>query len=135
MKTTQFIVRTFMFAVGTFGASAAFTGCTTVVDSVTPNANVYVRGELQANFDRRYDAVERAALRALNELQFSKIEEKKDALVANLEARNADDDKILVRVERTSETLTTVRIKVGRMPAVGNEKLSYTIYNKIKESL
>lgn len=135
MKITQLSLRHALVVVAVL-AAAGFSGCTTpVVDGTTPGANVYVRGELQANFDRRYENVERAANRALSDLQFSNIQEKKDALLANFEARNADDVKITVRVERTSETLTTVHIKVGRVVGIGDEKLSYAIYNKIKEAL
>lgn len=135
MKTKLFSLRCVLAAVAVASVAALFSGCNTVSENPTPGLNVYVRGEMVANFDRRYEQVERAANRALTELQFSKIEEKKDALVANLEARNADDESIHVRVERTSDTLTTVRIKVGRVPGIGNEKLSYTIYTKIKEAL
>jgi hypothetical protein len=132
MKTSQlFSCRGLIVA--TFLTIAAFQfGCTNVVDSTTPNAVIYVRGELQANFDRRFEVVERAASKALTELQFSKIEEKKDALVGILDARTAEDVRIHIKVEKTSDAITTVRIRAG---TIGNEKLSYAVYNKIKESL
>ncbi|MFT3783740.1 MAG: DUF3568 family protein [Nibricoccus sp.] len=132
MKTNQLFSRRGLFAALFIALAAVQSGCTTVIDSTTPGAVIYVRGEVQANFDRKFDAVARAANRALTELQFSKIEEKKDALVAILEARTAEDVRIYIKVERQTDTLTTVRIRAGTL---GNEKLSYAIYNKIKEVL
>lgn len=107
-------------------------GCVSIVDSTTPGVVLYLRGELQVNIDRRFDVVERAAGKAVTELQFSKIEEKKDALVAIITARTAEDIKISIKVEKQSDALTTVRIRAG---TIGNEKLSYAVYNKIKELL
>ena len=119
--------------VATFFALAAFqTGCVSVMDSTTPGVVLYVRGELQVNIDRRFEVVERAANKAVTELQFSKIEEKKDALVGIVTARTADDIKVNIRVEKQTDALTTVRIRAG---TIGNEKLSYAVYNKIKELL
>lgn len=119
--------------VATFLALAAFqSGCVSIVDSTTPGVVLYLRGELQVNIDRRFEVVERAAGKAVTELQFSKIEEKKDALVAIITARTAEDIKISIKVEKQSDALTTVRIRAG---TIGNEKLSYAVYNKIKELL
>jgi hypothetical protein len=119
--------------VAAFLAIAAFqAGCVTVVDNTTPGSAVYIRGELQSNIDRRFEIAERAAMKAITELQFSKIEEKKDALVAIITARTAEDTRVTVKVERTSDTLSTIRIRAG---VLGNEKLAYTILSRIKEAL
>ena len=132
MKTSQlFSPRSLVLAA--FTAVAAFqSGCVTVVDSSTPGAVLYVRGELQANFDRRFEVAERAAFKAVTDLQFLKIEEKKDALVAIITAHTADDVKITIRVEHSTDSLSTVRIRTGTL---GHEKLAYTILSKIKEAL
>jgi len=96
MKTPQLFSRRSL-VVAVFAAMVAFqSGCVSVVDNSTPGAVLYVRGELQANFDRRFEVVERAANKAITELQFSKIEEKKDSLVAIITARTAEDVKISV---------------------------------------
>lgn len=132
MKISQ-LISCRSLLVASFLALAGFqSGCTTVVDTTTPGAVLYVRGELQANFDRRFDVISRTANKALTELQFSKIEEKKDALVCILEARTAEDVRIYVKVEKQSDSLTSVRIRAGTL---GNEKLSYAVFNKIKELL
>lgn len=132
MKNSKFISCRGLL-VATFFALAAFqVGCVSIVDSTTPGVVLYLRGELQVNIDRRFEVVERAASKAVTELQFSKIEEKKDALVAIITARTAEDIKISIKVEKQSDALTTVRIRAG---TIGNEKLSYAVYNKIKELL
>jgi len=132
MKIHQLISRRSLIVAAILAVAAFQAGCFTVVDNTTPGAVFNVRGELQANLDRRFEVVERAAMKAMTDLQFSKIEEQKDALVANIKARTADDIRISVRVERSSDTLSTVRISAG---LVGNQKLAYTILGKIKESL
>ena len=132
MKIHQLFSRHSFVAAAFLVISAFQTGCVTVVDTSTPGSVVYVRGELQANFERRFEAMERAASKAITELQFAAVEEKKDALVAIITARTAEDIKINVKVERTSETLSTVRIRAG---VLGNEKLAQAILAKIKENL
>lgn len=132
MKTSKLISCRSLLLASFLALAGLQSGCSTVVDTTTPGAVIYVRGELQANFDRRFDVVSRTANKALTELQFSKIEEKKDALVAILEARTAEDVRIYVKVEKQSESLTSVRIRAGTL---GNEKLSYAVFNKIKELL
>lgn len=92
----------------------------------------YVRGELKAGLDRPYATVLRAANNAIKDLEFTKDSEKKDALVAVLMARTAEDRKIQIRISRESETLTNVEIRVDTF---GDEKLSHTIFEKIKAEL
>jgi len=132
MKISQLFSRRGLVAAAFIAIAAFQAGCVTVVDSTTPGAVLYVRGELQANLDRRFEVVERAAFKAITDLQFSSIEEKKDALVAIITARTAEDVRITVKVERSTDSLSTVRIRAGTM---GHEKLAYTILAKIKESL
>jgi uncharacterized membrane protein len=132
MKTFKFLSRHGLI-VATFLVLAAFqAGCVSITDTTAPGVALYLRGELQVNIDRRFEVVVRAANKAVTELQFSKIEEKKDALVAIITARTADDIKINIRVEKQTDSLTTVRIRAG---TIGNEKLSFAVYNKIKELL
>ena len=132
MKTSQLFLRRSLILAAFLSIAAFQAGCVTVVDNITAESVVYVRGELQANVERRFEVVERAANHALTELQFAKIEEKKDALVAIITARTAEDTKINVKVERSTEKITTIRIRAG---VIGNEKLSHIILDKIKEGL
>ena len=130
MKNLQLFSRR-GFVAAAFIVIAAFqAGCVTVVDNSTPGSTAYIRGELQATVEQRFEVVESAANHAITELQFSKIEEQKDALVANISARNADDTKIKIRVERSTDKVSTIRIRAG---VLGDEKLAHIILEKIKE--
>ena len=120
------------FVAAAFIAIAAFqSGCVTVVDNSAPGSTAYIRGELQATVEQRFDVVESAAKHAITELQFSKLEEEKDALVANISALTADHTKIKVRVERSTDKVTTIHIRAG---LIGDEKLARIILEKIKEA-
>lgn len=109
-------------------------GCVAVVAGAAAGAGAvaYVRGELQAKLDRRYEVVERAANHAIEELQFKKISENKDALTAIIVARTAEDTKVQIKVLRVSDNAATVQIRVGLF---GNEALSRIVLDKIKEAL
>jgi hypothetical protein len=130
MKNLQLFSRR-GFVAAAFIAIAAFqSGCVTVVDNSAPGSTAYIRGELQATVEQRFEVVESAAKHAITELQFSNIEEKKDALVAIITARTAEDARINVKVERSTDKVTTIRIRAGML---GNEKLAHIILEKIKE--
>jgi len=130
MKNLQLFSRR-GFVAAAFIVIAAFqAGCVTVVDNSASGSTSYIRGELQATVEQRFEVVESAAKHAITELQFSKVEEQKDALVANISARTADDTKIKIRVERSTDKVSTIRIRAG---VLGDEKLAHIILEKIKE--
>jgi hypothetical protein len=109
------------------------TGCFAVVAAgAGAGAVAYVRGELESSLDANFDRSLRAAQRTIEQLQFAKVSEKKDALVAVLVARNADDKRIEIRVESQGTSRSAVKIRVG---IIGDESLSLTILEKIKSNL
>lgn len=95
-------------------------------------AVAYVRGELQVSLPNDYENVVRATNRAIEQLQFVKISERKDALSDKVEARTAQDKKIVIELTKVADKLTKVEIRVG---LVGNEQVSQTILDKIKANL
>jgi hypothetical protein len=108
-------------------------GCFAVVAAgAGAGAVAYVRGELESPVDANFDRALRASQRAIEQLQFAKVSEKKDALVATLLARNADDKRIEIRVESQGSDRAKVKIRVG---IIGDESLSMTILDKIKSNL
>lgn len=113
---------------------ATFSGCVAVVAGAAAGAGTvaYVRGQLTSTLAKNYDAVERAANTALAQLQFVKTEEKKDALVAIINARTAEDRHVEIKISRQTETLTNVRIRVGLF---GDEALSRIVLDKINANL
>lgn len=92
----------------------------------------YLRGQLASSLDQSYDTVVRASNRAVEQLEFARISETKDALTAIIIARTAEDKKIEIKVIKVSESLSKVEIRVG---IFGDEAISMTILDRIKANL
>lgn len=108
-------------------------GCVVVAAGAAGAGTVaYIRGELSSSVDAPYENVVRAANRGIQQLEFAKISENKDALTAILVSRTADDKKIEVKITKISDATTRVQIRVG---VFGNESLSMTVLDKVKENL
>lgn len=108
-------------------------GCLAVAAGVGAGAAVaYVRGQLETTLPSNFEATVRATNEALEELQFVKVSERKDALLDVIVARNAADKKIEIRLENTARKLTKVRIRIG---VFGDEALSLAILDRIKANL
>ena len=110
-----------------------WSGCTTTTPGPGGTGVVaYGHGELSADVTHDLDAVFGAAQRALAQLQIAKIDDKKTQVDAQLISRTATDKKIVINLERETDTLTKVHIKVG---IVGDETLSRLILDKIVAQL
>jgi hypothetical protein len=113
--------------------AASLTGCVAVVAGAAGAGTVaWVRGELEATLDANYEKAATAANLAIEQLQFAKISEKKDALTAILIARTAEDKKVEIKVIKIGDQSAKVQIRVG---VFGDEALSLTILDKIKTNL
>lgn len=112
----------------------AFTsGCLAVAAGAAGAGTVaYIRGELDTSLSYNLDAVDRATNRAAEQLRFAKINEGADALARVIVLRTAEDKKIEVKLTRTTDTLTQVRIRVG---VFGNEAVSRALLEKIQANL
>jgi len=109
-------------------------GCVAVVAAGAAGAAAvaWVRGELQTTLSANLDRSFNAAKEAIEDLQFVKVSERKDALLGVLVARNAADKKIEIRLENMATNATKVGIRVG---VVGDQELSLAILEKIKANL
>ena len=108
-------------------------GCVAVLAGAAgAGAVAWVEGRLDATLDANFDQAEKAANRAVTQLQFVKVNEKKDALTATLIARTAEDKKIESKVVRAGDTTSRVQISVG---VFGDEGQSLAILDKIKANL
>lgn len=92
----------------------------------------YGRGELSADVTHGLDAVFAASHRALNQLEIVKIDDRKSRVDAQIVSRTATDKKIVIDLERVTDSLTKVHIKVG---LAGDETLSRLILEKIYAEL
>lgn len=107
--------------VAVVGAAAA--GATTVA---------YVRGELKSVEAAPLDRTWNATIAAMKDLEFAIIDRSKDGLSAKLIARGAGDRRIEIRLFKSSEKMTEVRIRVSTF---GNEVISRQVLEKIKQHL
>ena len=108
-------------------------GCLAVAAGAAGAGTVaWVRGELDASMGHPLDAVDSAANRAAEQLRFVKISESADALSRVITLRTAEDKKIEVKLTRTTDTVTRVRIRVG---VFGDETISRLLLEKTQANL
>lgn len=112
------------------------TGCGLFVVAAAAGAGAagaaYVMGALQANVPQAPGAVEKAAVKAFEDLGIHTISSNSTALDAQVIGRTATDEKVTVtaRVAETGGTALTIRVG-----AFGNETMSRRIYEEIKKQL
>lgn len=135
MKRTSlslFVFRTGLILAALAGVTVS-SGCLVVAAGAAGAGTVaYIRGELDASLPNSLEAVARASDRAMQQLQFAKISERKDALAAQLIGRTAMDKKIEIHLDKAADNMTRVRIRVG---VFGDENISRTLLDKIKDNL
>lgn len=108
-------------------------GCVAVVAAGAAGTGVaWYRGKLEVNLNHDLDAVFRASQKALTQLEFAKISDKKSSVDAELVSRTALDKKIEITLQKVTDGTTKVAIRVG---VFGEESLSMTILDKIKANL
>ncbi len=135
MKTTTTIHRS---VVGLLLASSLLlnSGCWLLVVGAAGGAAAagvaYADGHLTSTLGNGYDAVVTAANRAIDQLQFAKPEEQKDALSDTLTTHTAKGDRVQIVLTRINDNSTKVDIRIGTF---GDESLSMTILDKIKANL
>ena len=89
----------------------------------------YINGELEGTEAASLDQAYTASLAAMKDLEFPITNKSKDALQAEVLARNSADKKILIKLKKVSDGATEIRIRVGTF---GDESLSRLILDKIK---
>lgn len=108
-------------------------GCLAVAAGAAgAGAVAWVRGELDATVSHRFDRVDAAANRAIQQLELVKVKESRSAIDAEIIARTGQDKRIVVKLDRVGDQLTRVRIRVG---LIGDESLSRLILDKINSNL
>jgi hypothetical protein len=109
------------------------TGCVAVVAAGAAGTGVaWFSGRLEANLDQNIDAVFAASQKALTQLEFANISNKKSSIDARLVSRTALDKKVEITLQRVTDRSTKVMIRVG---VFGDETLSMSILDKIKAAL
>lgn len=109
------------------------TGCVVVAaGAVGAGAVAYVRGELESSVEADLDTTYAAAQRALDKLEFARIEQRKSGVDAQLIHRTALDKRVEIKLKKITERLTKIEIRIG---IVGDQELSLTLLDKIRAEL
>ena len=115
------------------GAQMIHTGCVVVAAGAGAGAAVaYVRGDLDSTLNANLDRSLRAVNKAIDQLQFAKVSEHKDALEAVVIARNASDKKIEIHLNKLTDDAMKLKIRVGTF---GDNAVSLAILDKIRANL
>jgi hypothetical protein len=131
MKISKLLVRA-LAVLALAVAVALQSGCVAVAVGAGAGAVAYIRGDLEATLEGSLNATNKAADRAVSQLEFVKISDRKDALAANLTARTAQDKKVEIIMTKVSGQVTKVKIRVG---IFGDEAVSLAILDKIRANL
>ncbi len=128
-RKTISLNRSILFAV-LVGVSLAPLGCAPTL--VGENAAIYSMGKLHARVDSDMDSVYEASITALEQLQITVTEKKKDVFAARVFGKTSDGQSITIRINPETETSTTISIYTG---ILAKETRARTIYEKIREVL
>jgi hypothetical protein len=132
-KQKRFGLRSFLPLGVLLAVVVSTSGCVAVAAGAGAGAAVaYVRGQLEATLGSGFENSVQATNSAIRELGLAKVSERKDALLAVIIVRNAEDKKIEIRLENSALELTKIRIRVG---IFGDEPLSIAILERIKNHL
>lgn len=93
---------------------------------------VYVMGKLTEDVSAPVANVHAAAKAAIADLGIPVIQDKSDALSAHLESEFSDGKRVWIDIEKKSETISTLTIRVG---LTGDEVRSREILAKVKHHL
>jgi hypothetical protein len=93
---------------------------------------VYVMGKLKEDVQAPVARVHAAARAAITDLGIPVIQDKGDSLTAHLESEFSDGKRVWIDVEKSSDTISTLTIRVGLM---GDEIRSREILAKIRRHL
>jgi endo-beta-N-acetylglucosaminidase D len=107
-------------------------GCLVAAVGAGAGTVAYMRGDLEAVEAKDIDAVYAATKKAAEQLELKVSSDTKDALSAEIVARDAQDKKITIKLKSTTEDTTQISIRVGTF---GSETTSRLIHDQIKKNL
>ena len=108
-------------------------GCLAVAAAAGTGLGVaYVKGDLEAVVQATPRKVVAEARAALDDMGIRVLASDWDDHEGTVNARTADDKKIMIKVVKQTESTSTVSIRVGTF---GDEAMSQAIYEKIKANL
>ncbi len=124
-----------VFIMFLLAAPILFSGCAAFLLATGAAAGAgtfaYVTGELRAVDEVELETAHKAAIEAVEELNFAVLYKEKDAIHSRIEASTAADTDVKIKMEKTSDSLTEIRIRVG---IIGNKSLSQRILETMREN-
>ncbi|MCH8218256.1 MAG: DUF3568 family protein [Planctomycetes bacterium] len=113
--------------------SLSCSGCAVaLVGAGAASTVAYVKGDFESVEPFSVDEVFMACKSALSDLGIARISDKKDALSAQITARDASDKKVSMRIKYLTDTSSKLSIRIS---VFGDESKSRTIYLRIREHL
>ena len=114
-------------------AALGYSGCFAVVAAGAAGSGVaWYNGRMDVTLNERLDDVYAASQKAVAQLEFARINERKSAVDAALVARTALDKRVEITLQKQDDKITKVSIRVG---VFGDENLSMAVLAKIKANL
>ncbi len=107
-------------------------GCVVAAVGAGAGTVAYLRGDLESVEAKDLDTVYAATKKAVEQLELDVSKDVKDALSAQIVARDARDKKNTINLKATTEGTTKISIRVGTF---GSETQSMLIYDQIKKNL
>lgn len=130
--SSRSVVLRFLIVVATAIAAAGWSGCVVAAAAAAAGAVAYVKADLNATLGENVPTVARATKQAITDLRFFELANKQDAVTAEFVVRNAKDERITIKLTKSGERLTKIKIHVG---ILGNEELSRAILDEIEKNL
>ena len=107
-------------------------GCLVAAVGAGAGTVAYLRGDLEAVEAKDIDAVYAATKKAVEQRELDVSSDTKDALSAEIVARDAQNKKIVIKLKSATENTTQISIRVGTF---GSETKSRLIHDQIKKNL
>ncbi len=113
------------------------TGCAIVVAGTAGAAAglttyAYLTGELKTTQEAPLEETWEASQKAITNLQYQKLAEKKDATFGQLVAQTGDNRRVTITLRRSTSSTTEIKIRVGTF---GDRNLSFLILQEIQANL
>lgn len=109
-------------------------GCIPLVVGAAAGAGgyAYLQGALVKNLDASVKEVDKAATKALRDLDYSVISDELNAHDATIKARDVDNKEMLIKIDALTEKAAKIDIRVGLF---GDKEKSIDILNAIEKRL
>jgi hypothetical protein len=113
--------------------STVLSGClAAAVGAGAVGTVAYIKGDIEAVENKGIDDVYTATKKTMKKLGLSVTQDQKDAISAEIIARDAEDKKITIKLSSTGYGSTKLSIRVGLF---GDETKSTRIYQEIHDNL